>query len=74
MTSKTTGSPSPSSRPPSKSRLGDTLKELDLAIDEWDKITNSPSEEQDQSPTEMQKDTIDLLEKLKKQINELSND
>ncbi len=72
MTSKTPHTPQNPLRP--NSRLGDTLKELDLAIDEWDKITNNPPCEQDQSQPEIQKHTQDLLEKLKKQINELSAD
>lgn len=72
MASKTSNSPTANNS--GKSRLGDTLKELDLAIGEWDKITNNPPLEQDHSQPELQKHTQDLIEKLKEQIDELSAD
>lgn len=57
-----------------KSQLGDTLKDLNTAIEEWDKITNNPDGEQDFSKEALEKKTKDLLLKLKDQINDLSQD
>jgi RNA polymerase-binding transcription factor DksA len=73
----------------SKPQLGDTLKELNTAIEEWDKITNKPDTEQAESPNpadaateahmaetknSLQSRTKELLIELRDQINSLSQD
>ena len=57
-----------------KSQLGDTLKNLNTAIEEWDKITNNDQGEQDFSKEALEEKTRDLLVKLKEQIQDLSLD
>lgn len=57
-----------------KSQLGDTLKNLNTAIEEWDKITNNDEGEQDFSKEALEARTKDLLVKLKEQIEDLSED
>lgn len=53
--------------------LADALKELDSAIDDWEKITSKPLKEQDFSKERLEK-TRELLLKLREQLNELSKD
>ena len=56
------------------SHLGDALKDLNSAIEEWDKITSKPLPEQDVSREAFAKETKDLLIRLREQINDLSKD
>lgn len=58
----------------SKPQLGDTLKELNTAIEEWDKITNKPEVEQEESKDSLESRTKELLVQLRDQINNLSKD
>ena len=57
-----------------KPQLGDTLKELNTAIEEWDKITNNPETEQEVSKETLEARTKELLAQLRDQINDLSQD
>lgn len=54
--------------------LEDALKELNSAIEGWEKITSKPPMEQDVSFPGIQKPTEEILERLREQINELSKD
>jgi hypothetical protein len=58
----------------SNNHLGDALKELNTAIDDWEKITSKPPREQDLSRETLEKKTKDILIKLRQQLNELSQD
>jgi hypothetical protein len=62
--------------PNNKQQLSDTLKELNTAIEEWDKITNKPEVAQGESKNkgELESRTKELLEHLRDQINNLSQD
>ncbi|MBY0384449.1 hypothetical protein K2X05_04750 [bacterium] len=59
---------------PTTTHLHDALKNINDALEEWDKITNKPLPEQDLSPTEAERPSQDLLIKLREQLNELSDD
>lgn len=54
--------------------LEDALKELNSALEGWEKITSKPTNEQDVSQTPLENSTKEILSKLKEQINELSKD
>lgn len=56
------------------SHLKNALQELNIAIEDWEKITSKPSCEQDFSRETLEKKTKDLLIKLRAQLNELSQD
>jgi len=56
------------------SHLNDALKDLNSAIEEWDKITSNPVPEQDVSRGDLEKKTKDLLIRLREQINDLSKE
>ncbi len=56
------------------SHLNDALKDLNSAIEEWDKITSKPAPEQDVSRETLEKKTKDLLIRLREQINDLSKE
>ncbi len=54
------------------SHLNDALKDLNQALEEWDKITSKPAPEQDLSPEPFEQETKELLLKLQEQIKDLS--
>ena len=56
------------------SHLGDALKQLNNAIEDWDKITSKPEAEQDVSSLTLEKNTKDLLMRLREQLNDLSKE
>lgn len=65
----------PKVTPPNSKNLEDALKDLNTAIEGWEKITSKPSAEQDVSSREgLEKQTKDLLLKLREQLNDLSKD
>ena len=63
-----------SSKNKPSSHLNDALKDLNSAIEEWDKITSNPVPEQDVSRGDLEKKTKDLLIRLREQINDLSKE
>ncbi len=54
--------------------LYDALKNINDALDEWDKITNKPLAEQDLSAPRAENPNQELFSKLRDQLNELSDD
>jgi hypothetical protein len=54
--------------------LHDALKNINDALDEWDKITNKPLEEQVDSLNQAETPNQELLIKLRDQLNDLSKD
>lgn len=59
----------------SSQNLEDALKDLNTAIEGWEKITSKPSSGQDLSSREgLEKQTKELLIKLREQLNDLSKD
>lgn len=55
--------------------LEEALKDLNSAIEGWEKITSKPSSGQDLSSREgLEKQTKELLIKLREQLNDLSKD
>jgi hypothetical protein len=54
--------------------LHDALKNINDALEEWDKITNKPLSEQELSNQAPEKPSQELLSKLRNQLNELSDD
>ena len=58
--------------------LEDALKEINSALEGWEKITSKPINEQDvslgSSENLTENHTKDILNKLREQINELSKD
>lgn len=54
--------------------LYDALKNINDALEEWDKITNKPLPEQELSTTTLEKPNQELLAKLRDQLNELSDE
>lgn len=65
----------PKVNPQHTKNLEDALKDLNTAIEGWEKITSKPTNEQDLSSREgLEKDTKELLIKLRKQLNDLSKD
>jgi hypothetical protein len=54
--------------------LHDALKNINDALDEWDKITNKPPEEQGDSLNPVETPNQELLSKLRDQLNDLSKD
>ncbi len=72
-TPKVTPSKNQSSQ--SSHNLDDALKDLNTAIEGWEKITSKPSNEQDLSSRQgLEKQTKELLIKLREQLNDLSKD
>ena len=53
--------------------LHDALKNINDALEEWDKITNKPLAEQELSTLTPEKPNQELLAKLRDQLNELSD-
>jgi len=56
------------------SHLGDAIKDINSALEEWDKITNNDSLEQDVSRKPLEQHTKELLNRLQDQINDLSKE
>ncbi len=54
--------------------LHDALKNINDALEEWDKITNKPLSEQGLSTPTLEKPSQELFTKLRDQLNELSDD
>lgn len=54
--------------------LHDALKNINDALEQWDKITNKASEEQADSPENVERPSQELLLKLKSQLDDLSQD
>lgn len=54
--------------------LHDALKNINDALDEWDKITNKPLAEQVDSLNPVETPNQELLIKLRDQLNDLSKD
>ncbi len=54
--------------------LEDALKDLNSAIEGWEKITSKDVNEQDVSPQGFEMQTKEILSKLREQLNELSKD
>lgn len=54
--------------------LESTIKDLNAAIEGWEKITSKTPNEQDFSQEGLQKQTKELLIKLREQLNDLSKD
>ncbi len=54
--------------------LYDALKNINDALEEWDKITNKPHPEQELSSPQPEKPNQELLSRLRDQLNELSDD
>ena len=54
--------------------LYDALKNINDALEEWDKITNKPLAEQELSTLTPEKPNQELLAKLRDQLNELSDE
>ena len=65
---------SKSKNSPVNIHLSDTLKDINTALEDWDKITNKAPSEQDVSKENVEKHTKELLLKLQEQINDLSED
>lgn len=73
-TPKVTGSKT-HSKTQSSHNLEDALKDLNTAIEGWEKITSKPSPGQDlSSRAGLEKQTKELLIKLREQLNDLSKD
>lgn len=65
----------PKINPPHTKNLEEALKDLNSAIEGWEKITSKPTNEQDlSSREELENTTKDLLIKLRQQLNDLSQD
>lgn len=65
----------PKMSPPHTKNLEEALKDLNSAIEGWEKITSKPTNEQDlSSREELENTTKDLLIKLRQQLNDLSQD
>ena len=65
----------PKMTPPHTKNLEEALKDLNSAIEGWEKITSKPTNEQDlSSREELENTTKDLLIKLRQQLNDLSQD
>ena len=56
------------------SHLRETISALDSAVDQWNSITNNPESKQAPELDKVQKETQDLLEKLKDQLDEFAED
>jgi hypothetical protein len=54
--------------------LNDALKNINNALEEWDKITNKPLEEQVVSQQTPERPIQELLLKLRDQLDDLSQD
>ncbi len=54
--------------------LHDALKNINDALEEWDKITNKPASEQGDSRTPAERPSQELFLRLKDQLEDLSQD
>jgi|GEM_PF-2166223 len=54
--------------------LSDTISALDSAVDQWNSITNNPETKQAPEADQIQKETQDLLTKLKDQLEAFAED